>query len=120
MDETPANDGSSEELSQESLQVILANYKKALEQEFDLEVRPELVDPEILTEAIKKQMIGKLPVAFKSLAYLAEHADSESVRLSSSKFIIECAIGKQAIALPGDPLSNLLKNLTPDRDNPKE
>lgn len=103
-----------EPLTQESLQLQLANYRKALEQEFDLEARPELIDADVLAESIKKQMIQKLPIGFKTLAYLAEHAESESVRLHSAKFIIEAAIGKNALAPISDPMQGLLSKLAHD------
>lgn len=114
-DVTPNNSSSDDPLNEESLQIILANYKKALEQEFDLEKAPELVDSEILTERIKKQMIGKLPIAVKTLVHLAEHADSENVRLQASKYIVEAAIGKNGMSPIEDPMTAMLKKLAENK-----
>lgn len=107
-------DDSNADNDEQSLQAQLQAYYRSIEQEFDIEAKPELIDADIMADTIKKRMIEKLPVAFRSLAYLAEHADSESIRFQSSKYIIEAAIGKQAIAPPGDPWKDLFGSMRPD------
>lgn len=98
-----------------TLAAKLQAYYRSMEQEFDIEQRPELIDAGTLADTVKKQMIGHLPKAFKSLAYLSEHAKSEQVKLTASRFIIECSIGNKAMAPPGDPLESLLRSMTADR-----
>lgn len=94
------------------LQRMLAEYKRALEQEFDVVERPEIVDPTLLAEAVKKQMITHLPKAFATIVYLTEHGESHAIRLTAAKYIVESAIGKNAIAInPADPLSTIMSKL---------
>lgn len=100
-------------LSEASLQQHLNEYHKALEAEFKVEVEktPENVQ-ELTTEFFKNNAAH----AAAQIAWLSQHADSESVKLNAAKFIISAAIADGE--KDGDPIKELLKQLTSNDKKP--
>lgn len=100
-------------LEEEIQKVKLAHA--ALQQEFNI------VDDETAPEQVRKALIASVPRAVQQIIFLAEHADSESVRSANSKYIIDVALGK---GLPADPQEKayeaLLRELTakPSKEGP--
>jgi len=103
-------------LADASLQQQLSNYQKALEQEWgqsNLEL-PE--NHEQLVEATRKEIIRAIPKAVTSIAFMAEHADNENVRLKACMYLTDNGLGEGGKFNPEDPMDKLLKRLT---ENPE-
>lgn len=109
--DTPDTPGNNGEPDPSSMAVQLAAYRKALEEEFELTNNPELADPEKLAAKARQLLLSGVPSAVSGMRALAEHADSENVRLGAQKFIIENALGKGAAAEKESALDKMLKEL---------
>lgn len=98
-------------LTEDMLQIKLQEYQTAIQQEFESKAvdTPENVE-EHLTEFFRKSA----PSAASQIASLAMNAESESVRLSANKLIIQYAILEAD--RDGDPIKDLLKNLRKQPD----
>lgn len=101
------------ELTPESLNDKLNQYHEAFRQEFEDKTKksPDNVD-EYTTDFFKKN----IHAAAAQVAWLAHNAESESVRLRASQFVIERALtdGRS----DGDPIKELLKKLTKNNTVP--
>lgn len=122
IDEVNASDEVSKErpVSNPSLQQELADYKKALEEEWgqsNLEL-PE--NHEALVEATRKEIIRGIPKAVTNIVYLAEHADNENVRLKACMYLTDNGLGEGGKFNPEDPLDKLVKQLTAPSAPPTE
>lgn len=70
-------------------------------------------DDNITPEVARKALVASAPSAIQQIISLAVHADSDSVRLNASKYIVDVALGKVQIGDPADDAFNkLLNNLT--------
>jgi hypothetical protein len=90
-----------------SLNEKLQSYYDAIKSEFDASNPDNPMNREI----VRSQLLTKLPVALQSIIFLAEYADSESVRLNASKFIYKEVLNPDG-ALGDDEIQTLLKELT--------
>lgn len=86
----------------------LAMYRQAVEEEFK---GRSLDDPETAKMA-KDQVVTLVPDACKTLAWLINHADSESIRKDISKWVMECAMKQASVNGENDALSQMLKEFT--------
>lgn len=88
--------------------------RKALIEEF----RKDIVEREYSPEDLKTKIKDLLPTAYERLVYLLNNSDSESVQLSTAKYIFNIAIGAVKITAENDPdgdLQKLLDALVPEK-----
>jgi hypothetical protein len=95
------------ELTEADLQRELQNYQKALLSEFELRNNPEEVEK--VDQEVKLFFRKNVSVAMAQIVYLAGSAESETVRLNSSKYIIELA--REAEKEDEDPIADIIKSL---------
>lgn len=96
-----------EALTEETLQKRLREYQEAYRQEFEVSLKAKPDQAAELTQEFFKE---NMPLAGASIVWLAEHAESEGIRLAASKFIIER--GTKDSEAQGDPLQRVLDQLT--------
>ncbi len=72
-------------------------------------LKAEFATPDNSAENISKQLSQLIPEAIYNLSHLVSHAESESVRLSASKYVLEIA---RTSASADDALSKLLTDIT--------
>jgi hypothetical protein len=94
-------------LDEASLQKHLNEYHKALEEEFKVS---SAKTPENVEELTHEFFKNNSAYAAAQIAWLSQHADSESVRLNAAKYIIDK--GALDARADGDPIKDLLKQLT--------
>ena len=106
-------DGPDKEANERALQTKLAEYRQALEEEFEVGVKYEdgRLTPTEIRDRTKELLTGAVPKAVARMLYLVEHGKTEQVQLKASQFIIEAGIGKDGGGLVGDPLENLLTQI---------
>lgn len=94
------------------LQAKLAVYHAAIESEFNL-VTDAINSGEApaIAEAARKLLQDRAGEAARTIGWLAANADSESVRLTASKYILDNALGVKGLAIPTDPLEALVNEL---------
>jgi hypothetical protein len=103
MDDTPDNS--------DSLQSQLIRYRAAIEQEYALaEKAKEAANTENLQAATREFFKENSAHAAAQIAWLSLNAESESVRLRASQYIIERGLADSAE--DGDPIKQLLSDLT--------
>lgn len=102
MPENPA-----EPENEKALQAQLEKYKAAIESEYKLAVENA---PEQVAEHTKEFFKNQAAQAAAQIAWLCMNAESESVRLSASKYIIDRGVADSAS--DGDPIKELLTQLT--------
>src|SRR5665213_3571418 len=95
-------------LTRESLQGQLDAHSRALREEFELSTK-ETPETDNLEKFTKDFFKSHLHSAAAQIVHLANNADSETVRLSSSKYIIEAALVQNEE--DANPLAALLKDL---------
>lgn len=89
------------------LQAELDKYKKnfeALQQEFN-------TGDEASPESIKKAFVAAAPAAIQEIITLSTNADSESVRGTMSKYIVDYAAGKMDGSGNDDSITKLMREL---------
>lgn len=100
------------EPTNESLQAIideLRRDKAALTSEF-----ADSASDTITEENGKKRIIELAPDALATLRYLVKNADSESVKATCAKYILDITIGKKKIEGDIDQgIENLIESLRP-------
>lgn len=94
------------ELTPEQLQSELDRYAEALRQEFETKTEEEPENVEAYTRDFFKKNIH---TAAAQIVWLSMHAESESVKASMSKYIIEAALKNEEEGK--DPVRDLLKQL---------
>jgi hypothetical protein len=95
----------------DSLQSQLARYRAAIEQEYALaEKAASAASTENLQVATRDFFKDNSAHAAAQIAWLAMNAESESVRLRASQYIIERGLADSAG--DGDPIKQLLSDLT--------
>ena len=94
-------------LTQESLQAELNKYAEAFRQEYELNTN---VDPSNVEEYTKDFFRKNVHSAAAQIVWLANNAESESVRGNMAKYVVEAAVAEGDAA--GDPIKDLLKKLT--------
>jgi hypothetical protein len=102
--------------SDENIAKQLADYKKALEQEYQTNTAQAELDAQNNPAKHTKQFfLANLPHAAAQVVWLSGNSTSDSTRLSASKFIIQMAIEdtKQEHDPIKDLFSELMKNDTP-------
>lgn len=76
------------------------NDMKALQSEFnDL---AENDDGTLTPDAARKALIAGAPAAIQQIIILSHNADSESVRLNASKYVVDVTLGKIEVGTPAD------------------
>lgn len=96
-----------DDLSAAELQKQLNDYAAAIRSEFEAATKEA---PENAEEAAKDYFRKNLSQALAQVVWLASNADSETVRLNASKFIINEALDEAKG--DGDPIKQLLKELS--------
>lgn len=97
----------------DSLQAELKKYQRSIREEWDQTEPKSSDDPSSLRRKAKTLFLSSLPDLAQEVLMLAQHADSEAVRLQAAKFAIDFIVS------PGDkgaedPLKDFLKTLTVD------
>lgn len=91
---------------EEDAEAVLANYALALQQEYETKVEAA---PDNVQEHTKEFFQKKAHTAAAQIAYLADHAESETVKLNANKFILIQAFADEESEK--NPLAELLKGL---------
>lgn len=108
-------DGPDEEANEHAKFINLQQYQKALEEEWerDERVKGAITDltPGEIREKTKELLTQGVPKAVGMLVHLAQHANSENVRLKAATAILDRAIGTEAAGLVGDPVEELLRSI---------
>ena len=89
------------------LQDELRRYQAAIKQEYESACSSDQEQVEEYTRDYFKRNIN---MAAAQIVWLSEHAESESARLSASKYVIEAAL-KQS-EKDADPIKSLLSEIT--------
>jgi hypothetical protein len=110
----PNADNTSNE--EKPLAQVLAEYKQACDEEFTVDNAVEA--NEDTAKKSKEMLLKRTPTAVATVEYLAEHAESETVRASCAKYIIDNALGKTGIVKVDDPIADLIKQL--QNNDPKD
>lgn len=99
------------ELTPDTLQQKLADYRGAIEQEFKASTEKNPDDVEASTSDFFKDNI---PMAAAQLVWLAHNAESESVQINALKFIIQQGLADAD--RKGDPIQAVIDQLTKTKD----
>lgn len=94
-------------LNQDKLQEELKKYQEAIKAEYEASTKDNPDDVEEYTQEFFKRNINQ---AAAQIVWLSLNAESETVRLSSSKYIVERAL-KQS-ETDKDPVKALIESLT--------
>jgi hypothetical protein len=100
-------------LTPDSLQAELNKYAEAFKQEYELN---SAADPSQVHEYTKDFFRKNVHSAAAQIVWLANSAESESVRMNASKYIVEAALAEGDAA--GDPIKDLLNRLTKNDASP--
>lgn len=92
----------------EDVDAVLAAYSLALQQEYETNLATQ---PENIAEYTKDFFQKNVHTSAAQIAFLALHAESETVRLNAAKFIIMQAFADEE--KEQDPLKALLTSLNP-------
>jgi hypothetical protein len=95
------------ELTKESLQEELNKYVEAFQQEYETASQEQ---PENVEEFTRDFFKKNVPAAAAQIVWLANAAESENVRASMSKYVIEAAMA--TANADGDPIKELLSSLS--------
>lgn len=128
MDDTPNNDEprtyeemmNDDNLTEESLQDELRKYKEAYQQEYEIKMKRVAdgeVDPKQITDYTRDYFKANLAGAAAQIVWLSSNADSETVSLSASKFVVEQALTDAKV--DGDPVAALLAQLQANDPKPE-
>lgn len=109
--DTPATPNTPDnELTPDRLQDELAKYQAALKQEFELaEKAADGFDPLMVEASLKKFWLSNAPMSAAQIVWLAQFADSETVKLKANQFVIEQA--KELSEAENDPVKRILMGL---------
>lgn len=102
------------EFTEEDLRLELAKYSKALKEEFETSIAAE---PENVAEHSQTYFKAHVPSAIAQLVWLANNAESETVRMNASKYVFEQASKKEEA--DKDPVSALLRKLVNNDKKPQ-
>lgn len=94
------------ELTEESLQKQLNDYREAYRQEFEESVKN---DPDEVTKHTQEFFKNEVPAAAAQMVWLAYNAESQNIQKDCLKFII--AQGLKDAKRDGDPIRDLLSEL---------
>lgn len=97
-----------DELTQQELQTALNTYAEAIRTEFEdsLKEQDELENVPKYTQDFFKRNVA---AAAAQIVWLGNNADSETVKLSASKYVVDKAL--EDATKDGDPIRDLLKEL---------
>lgn len=109
--------GNDEPLTPELLQAKLAEYQKALQQEYEDEVEGASSSNDVKT-ITQDYFRTNVPAAAAMIVRLAMNSTSDAVRGNMSKYIIQAAFDEEKDS--GDPIRNLLKELANNDPKPIE
>lgn len=94
------------DLTPEELNSALNEYATALRQEMEVKVEKE---PESCEAHVREFFQSQVAVLSAQIVWLANNADSETVRLNASKYGIEIAIAAEKDA--ADPIADIIAKL---------
>lgn len=101
-------------MTEDEMQDELAKYKRAIEQEYESQIPHAEAEDNV--EAVTRGFFKKCtPSAATTIFHLSQFADSESVKFSASKYIIEA--GRDESEKDGDPIKEFLNSLGKDKKN---
>lgn len=101
-----------EDSFQEALEEYNRNFERLSDVLGDHSLTESGAKKAVQIEETKNVLANALPIAVKSMTYLAAHADSESVMYNASKFLIELQLGKEPAFQATDPTKDLIARLT--------
>lgn len=104
--DTPVNDNTDPRGEETDAETVLANYALALQQEYETKVEET---PDNVQEHTKDFFKAKVHTAAAQIVFLADHAESETVKLNANKFILTQAFADED--KEQNPLAELLKGL---------
>lgn len=99
--------------NERELQTKLQQYQRAIEQEYTESLKSKPGEELQLTQDFFKSHMSLFAA---QIVHLAEHADSETVRLNASKLGLSVAMDDARA--DGDPIAQLLRELT--KSKPKK
>lgn len=108
--------GNDESLTPELLQNKLAEYQKALQQEYEDEVDGARSSDDVKT-ITQDYFRTNVPLAAAMIVRLAMNSTSDAVRGNMSKYIIQAAFDEEKDS--GDPIKALLKELASNDPKPQ-
>lgn len=97
--------------NESELQKKLAQYKLAMQQEYELADKASPEDLEQIRNNAASAFLGAVPKAVQHILYLMEHAEKDTTQLTAARFVIQTALAKDGVAETGDVLTNLIKQL---------
>lgn len=100
------------EFTDEDVKRELASFAEALRQEFE---EKQHAQPENVAQHTQEYFKANSPHAIAQIVWLSIHAESETVRMNASKYIVEKAISKEEA--DKDPVSALLRKLAGNDKN---
>lgn len=106
-DNTEGKNLSPEEAYNKRLGEELAVYHKAIEEEFK---GVDSTNPEVARKA-KDKVIELVPHAGTTVHWLIQHAESESVRATLSKWVLQVAMADAAVTGKDDELTKFIESL---------
>lgn len=101
-------------LPEDTAQRMLNNYSEALRSEFEMSIA---VEPDNVPEYTHKFFREHVSIAAAQIVHLAVNAESDTVKFSASKFIVNA--GMAEAMLEGDPIKDLLKQLQGNDKKPE-
>jgi len=96
-----------EGLSEPQTEAKLQAYRQAIEEEYETSLDS---DPENVEEYTRDFFKKNIHMAAAQVVHLAGTAESETVRLNASKYIVEAALADSRA--DGDPIRDLMNKLT--------
>jgi hypothetical protein len=93
-----------------NLQAELKKYQAAIKQEYENAVASGAGDQSQLEEYTQEYFKKNINMAAAQIAWLAQNAESESVRMNASKYVIERALAQSA--KDADPIKALLTEIS--------
>jgi hypothetical protein len=104
------------ELTPEVLQAKLNQYHEAFRQEFEDSLKSADANVQAYTTDFFQKNVHH---SAAQIAWLAINAESESVRLAASKYVVEMATKQSAEQTANDPIKELLESLTKKKAQPQ-
>lgn len=103
---------------EKTLQEELKEWRQALQEEYETgDKAVEIATAEVKIKA--REMMNKgVPTGILGILYLAEHAESESVKLSASKYLADYGLGKNGAFEGDDTFNDFLSRIV--KEKPKD
>lgn len=107
-------DNGDQKRSLAELAEVVQEYHQAIEEEFDA---ISAGDDAALSMQVKKKLAAKVLAFTDVITEIAEHGETDSVRLSAAKFGLNFVFGGKVGEGEDDPMQKLIKSLTRTNDD---